>query len=126
MKAEHDATVAKIKATWPQGRTFDVGNVPDLPVTPYHDVAVAAGTPTNYRVAPQHSRETFRAVVRSFGRDVAEVSFAAEKADAALLNKRVADGYSPCRRELASSIMRDPDGGGLLFTVHTYTFTKSA
>lgn len=124
MRAEQAAVVAKIKTL--QSRVYDVGAVPASPTTAYLDVAVAAGSPGNYRVAPQHSTETFRAVVRSFGRDVNEVAWAAEKADEALLNKRISPDYSPCRRELATSVMRDPDGGGLLFTVHTYTFTKSA
>ena len=126
MKAEHDATVAKLKASWPTGRVYNVGEVPASPTYPYLDVVVAAGDPVNYRVAPQHSSLIYRAVVRSFGRNVSEVSFAAEKADAALLNKRVAAGYAPCRRELATSVIRDPDAGGVLMTVHTYTFTKPA
>lgn len=126
MRTEQAAVVAKLKAAWPQGRVYDVGAVPASPITAYLDVAVASGSPVNYRHGSRHSSLTFRAVVRSFGRDVNEVAFAAEKADAALLDERIAAGYTPCRRELSTAVTRDPDAGGLLMTVHTYTFTKPA
>ena len=127
MKAEQDATVAKLRATWTTaGRIHNVGEVPASPVTPYIDVAVDGGTPRNYKVGSRHSSKFFRATVRSFGRNVAEVAFAFEKAEAALLDERIAAGYSPCRGEVSTNVIRDPDGGGLLMAVRTYTFFRSA
>ena len=126
MKAEQDAAKAALKAAWISGRTYDMGSVPASPVTPYQDVAVNLGTPKGDRAAGISSSRSFRAVVRSFGRSFAEVSFAAEKADAALLGQRIGAGYSPCRAEVSTSVIRDPDGGGLLMAVRTYTFHKTA
>ena len=126
MRAEQSAVKAALVAEWPQGRTYDVGSVPASPVTPYLDVAVSLGTPVQYRAGSRTQARTFRATVRSFGRTFGEVSFAAEKADAALLDERLGAGYSPCRAEVATSVIRDPDGGGLLMAVRTYTFNKHA
>ena len=80
----------------------------------------------NHRTAGLSASRSYRAVVRSFGKSFAEVSFAAEHADAALLGQRIAAGYTPCRAEVASQVIRDPDGGGLLMAVRTYTFHKTA
>ena len=126
MKAQQDATTAALRAAWPQGWVYDVGSVPASPVTPYIDVAVTLGTPVNYRAGSRTSARTYRATVRSFGRTFGEVSFAAEKADVALLDERIGADCSPCRAEVATSVIRDPDGGGLLMAVRTYTFTKHA
>ena len=127
MLAEQSAVVAKLRATWTTaGRIHNVGEVPGSPATPYLDVAVAGGTPRNYKVGSRHSSKFYRATVRAFGKNVAEVGFAFEKAEAALLDERIAAGYTPCRGEVATTPIRDPDGGGLLMIVRTYTFTRSA
>lgn len=125
MRAEQDATTAALRASWPGGRTYNVGEVAS-PVTPYLDVAVSLGTPVNYRAGSRTAARTYRATVRSFGRTFAEVAFAAEKADAALLDERITAEHSPCRAEVATGVIRDPDGGGLLMAVRTYTFSKHA
>lgn len=125
MKAEQDAVIAALTAAWPQGRVYNVGAVPASPVTPYVVVSVASGTPAKYRLGSKVSSSLFRAVIQNFGKSYGETSFAAEKADAALLDKRITAAHTPCRREVATSVIRDPDGGSLLMTVHTYTFTTT-
>jgi hypothetical protein len=126
VKAEQDATVAALEAAWPIGRVYNAGEVPKLPATPYQAVSVAAGTPSNYRAGSRHSSLFFRVTVQNFGRTYDEVARAAEAADAALLDKRIGPEWTPCRREVATPVIRDPDGGSLLMTVHTYTTTKPA
>ena len=124
MKAEQDATVAALKAAWPTGRVYSAGGVPTSPVTPYQVVSVTAGTPVNYRAGSRHSSLFFRVSVQNFGKSYSEVANAAEGADLALLDKRIGPEWTPCRREVATPVIRDPDGGSLLMTVHTYTTTK--
>jgi hypothetical protein len=124
MKPEWDAVVTALKAAWPQGRVYYVGEVPANPVTPYQVVSIAPGDPRNYKVGSRHTAKLFRTAVQNFGRNVAEVTFAAARAETALLDERPAAGYSPARRETATLPVRDPDDGGLLMVVHTYTFTK--
>lgn len=124
MKAEQDAVVAALKAAWPQGRVYNVGDVPPNPVTPYQVVSVAPGDPRNYKVGSRHTAKFYRAAVQNFGRNFAEVSFASARAETALLDERPAVGYAPARREVATPITRDADAEGLLMVVHTYTFAK--
>jgi hypothetical protein len=124
MKAEQDAAIAALKAGWTTGRTYDAGNVPDLPVTPYRVVSVTAGEPRNYRAGSRASSKFHRVTVQHFGKSFGEVAFASDKTEATLLDKRIGPEWTPCRREVATPVIRDPDGGSLLMTVHTYTTTK--
>lgn len=126
MKAEQDAVTAALRAAWPTGRVYDVGSVPTSPVTPYQVVSVTAGEPRNYRTGSRATSRFYRVAVQNFGKSYREVSIAAEAADDALLDERIAAAWTPCRREVATPVIRDPDGGSLLMTVHTYTTTKYA
>ena len=126
MKAEQDAAVAKLVAGWTTGRTYNVGEVPGSPVTPYRVVSVTAGDPRNYRTGSRASSRFIRVTVQHFGKSFSEVAFASDKTEATLLDERIGADWTPCRREVATPVIRDPDGGALLMTVHTYTTTKYA
>lgn len=125
MRAEQDAVVAALRLT-PQDRVYSVGEVPPTPVYPYRVVSVAAGDPRNYRTGSRTSSRFFRAAVQHFARYYADVAAVAERSDAALLDQRMLPTATPCRREIASPVTRDPDADGVLMTTHTYTFTKPA
>ena len=125
MSAESDAVVAALKTAWPAGRVYKVGEVPLSPVTPYMDVAVGRGAPRNRRHASSGSSRFFRATVRIFGKNDAELDFIV-RAETALLDKRVTPTATPCRQEITTQPMRDPDAGALLMILQTYTFTKPA
>ena len=128
MKAEIDAAVAALQATWPQGRTYRVGAVPTNPVTPYNVVSVDSGISRNYRRAAGASSRLHRLSVQSVGRDAAEIAFAVERAQTAFLDKRLAvagKAATPCREETPADVQRDPDGGVLLYAFQSFQFTTT-
>lgn len=125
MKAENDAAIAQLTAAGAQ-RVYPVGGVPASPVTPYWVVSVDSGTSVNYRVGSVATSSALRVVVQLFGKTFNEAAFAAEKADAAFLDKRLSGvSTTPCRREIATNVQRDPDGGALMYGLHTYTSTST-
>jgi len=125
MKAQNDAAIAAAIAAWPGGQTYRVGEVPKLPATPYNVVSVDAGSPSNYRHGSRSTSRLRRIVVQSVGDTFNEAAFAAEKGEAAFLDKRIGNG-TPCRRDLAGSVQRDPNGGVLFYCLNTYTYTTPA
>lgn len=128
MRAHNDAVVAALEAEWPAGRVYRAGEVPGKPVTPYLVVSTDSGLPVNYRVCGDTKSFQFRAAVQIVGRVYDEAADAAGFADAALKGRVVTVAgreTTPCRREIATAIRRDPDGGGLLYGLHTYVFTSN-
>lgn len=125
MRAETDAAIAQLVAAG-VARVYRIGAVPTSPVTPYCVLSVDAGSPRNYRTGSVATSRARRIAVQVVGKDYTEAAWAAEKADAAFLHKRLTGVNStPCRREIATTIQRDPDGGALMYGLSTYTLTTS-
>ena len=128
MKAENAAAVAALEVVWAANQVHQPGAVPGSPATPYAVVSVPSPGDTNYRAGARSGSESSRVVAQVIGENLAELAFGVEKCDAAYLGKRlVIPGRSctPCRREVQSPVLRDPDAGGLLTCTLTYTFTTT-
>lgn len=129
MKAENVAALAAARAAWnvtpPQ--THPAGGVPTSPTTPYNVISVTSGAPGNYR-ARFHGSKKHYIVVQSVGKTVDEVAFAVDKADAAFEDKALVVAGFDCTEaggedRTASTVIRDPDAGGLLTCTVLYPFT---
>lgn len=105
------------------------GEVGDNPATGYAVVSVSSGSAENYALCGSHGSRGYRIVVQAVGKDVDEVAYVVDKADAAFLDHRLTvTGYdtTPARSEIASPIIRDPDAGVYLTCTLTFTFNAFA
>jgi hypothetical protein len=88
-------------------------------------VGTDSGTPNNYLLAGIHGARTYRVTVQCNGDTYNEAAWVAEKADAAFLDRPLAGVTDQNgQREITPSIVRDPDGGGHMYALATYTFLK--
>lgn len=129
MKAENTAALAALKAAWNPAQVHEVGKVPATPVTPYAVPSVGSGAAGNYSLAAEHGTKSYRIAVQVFGKSVGEVGALVDVVDNTFLDKALSvPGYdtTPSAGEVSSPIIRDPDGGGLLMCLLTYTFTATA
>jgi hypothetical protein len=125
VRSLNDAAVTAARTAWTGGHVYRVGEVPANPATPYLVVSVDSGTARNYRKASVASSRYWRLSAQAVGDTYNEAAFAAEKAAAAFLDKRVTGSCTPCREETAADVQRDPDGGVLMYALLTYTFTTA-
>lgn len=107
---------------------YPLGDVPELPGTPYVVLSVDSGTPGNYRLNVEHGSKAYRIVTQAVGRTLREVGFAVEKLDAAFEDRRlIVAGFdtTPAAGDerVSSPVIRDPDAGGLLTCTVLYPFT---
>ena len=126
MDAFQDAAVAAAVAAWRVEQVHEVGKVPATPQMPYLVMSVSSGSVENYLLSADHGSRSYRIVAQAVGKTASEVAFAVEKVDEAYLDKSLTvAGFdcSPCRPEVSSPVIRDPDGGSLLSATVTYTFT---
>jgi hypothetical protein len=125
MKAVNDAAVSRLEDAGVV-RVFSAGEVPSSPGLPYAVVSTDAGTPNNYRLSAQHGARRWRVNVQCIGRTYDECARTAERADDAFLDQpltEVDEAASPCVRDLGTVPERDPDAGGVLYALMSYTFT---
>lgn len=125
------AAVADAQAVAGVARAYDEGSVPASPNTPYQTRSVSPDRAGGYTLDANHGYRMFRIVLRSFGKTLASALDMDTRAREELEDRRLeVDGWDcdPCRVELGSAVTRDPDAGGLLSVVTTYTFnaTKEA
>ena len=126
MKAENVAALAKARAAWNLSQVWPTGGVPSTPTTPYLAVSVTSGAPENYR-ARFHGSKKHYIVVQAVGKTIDEVAFAVDKADAAFEDKALTVAGLDCTESggedrVASTVIRDPDAGGLLTCTVLYPF----
>lgn len=127
MEAENVAALAAARAAWNATQVHQVGGVPSTPATPYLTVSVTSGAPGNYR-ARFHGSEKHYIVVQAVGKNASEVAYAVDKADAAFQDKALVVAGFDCTESggedrTASTVIRDPDAGGLLTCTVLYPFT---
>jgi hypothetical protein len=118
--------VTAAEAVWNANQVHAAGEVPGSPVTPYLALSVTAPGDTNYRAGGRGGSQSAWTVVQAVGKTANEVDFAVTKADAAFLGKRLTvtgKKATPARRDAPSTIIRDPDAGGLLTCTLVYRFT---
>ena len=123
------AAVGALSDAMPAGRVHRPNEVPDAPVTGYAVVSVDSGATTTYR-AGSHSggSRSHRIVVQAVGRNVDEVTWVVDRAHAVFIDRALSVPElrcTPCRAEVSSPIIRDPDAGAYLSCTLTYTFTST-
>lgn len=125
MLTEDEAALEMLRAAYKPAQVHEQGKVPASPVTPYAVVSVSAGATGNYRLSGQHGSRGYRVAVQCFGKTKGELGRVVDAAEAAFLDRRIdLDGFdtSPCMTEVATPVVRDPDGGGSLYCLLTFTF----
>ena len=127
MKAFNDAAIAAAAAAWNTTQVHKINEVGSTPVTPYLVLSVTSGAPGNYR-ARFHGSSKHYIVVQAVGKNVSEVAFAVDKADVAFQDKALVVAGFDCTESggedrTASTVIRDPDAGGLLTCTVLYPFT---
>lgn len=114
-----------LRAAYKPAQIHEQGKVPANPVAPYAIPSVSSGRAGNYRLSAQHGSKAYRVSVQCVGKTKAEISKVVDAAEAAFLDQRIpVDGFdtTPCESELTANVTRDPDGGGLLYCLLTFTF----
>lgn len=109
-------------------RRYPTNGVPASPVYPYLVYSVAGDRAEGYTLDSRHGFRFYRVILQSFGKTLAAALDIDDKAVGDLLDVSLAvDGYSttPCRLELASAIVRDPDAQGVVGVTTTLTFTAT-
>ena len=126
MKELHAAALPAGRAAWNAQQVHEVGKVPGSPTTPYNVLSVTAPGDTNPRRGGRSGSQSAWVVVQAVGKTAGEVGFAVDKADAAFLGKRLTVAgrdTRPSIRNEPSTVIRDPDAGGLLTCTLIYRFT---
>lgn len=127
MEAENAAALAAARAAWNATQVWPTGGVPTTPTTPYLVVSVTAGAGQSYTLDTSYGVKAYRVVVQAVGKTIGEVSRAIDKADVAFEDKRLTIPGMDCTplagsERVASPVIRDPDGGGLLTCTVLYPF----
>lgn len=125
MKDVNDAAVQRLEDAGTV-RVYSAGEVPSSPPMPYSVVSTDAGTPTGYRLSAQHGSRRWRINVQGFGRTYDECARMIERADDAFLDQELVEvdaDAAPCVRDITTVPQRDPDGGGVMYALASYTFT---
>lgn len=128
MTAVTDAAVSRL-TTAGAPRVYEFGKVPVSPDYPYAVVSAGIGAPMAYNNAAQHGARRHRLNVQGFGRTVNEVVRTLERADTAFLDQaltEVDEDVTPCIQDLATEPARDPDAGGVIYALVSYTFTTGS
>lgn len=104
-------------------RVYALGKVPASPVYPYVVMSLDTGRTTNRRGGGP-GRKVRRLVVQMFGRSVDSVLAVAEQIDAAFEDAVIVElpDRPASRREVGANPYRDPDTGGVITALHTYTY----
>lgn len=129
MTAFTDAAVAKIKAVrTPSPRVYEPNKVPASPQTPYAVVYALGDRGDSYTLDSTYGVRFYRVVAQSFGTSEGDAGAYDEYVTAALLDESLSvAGYdcTPCRIEVGSALVRDPDTGGAVGITSTFTFTAT-
>lgn len=104
-------------------RVYTLGSVPKKPDAPYYVLSLDSGTPSTYSL--DSSSDLMRRLsVQIFAKSHAVISAQAATVDAAFRDVYLTElpGEPKCNREMQTSVVRDPDGEGLLYLLHTYRY----
>lgn len=110
-------------------RRYPTNSVPPTPTYPYLVYSVAADRAEGYTLDSRHGFRFYRVILQSFGKpSLASALDIDAKATDGLLDQRLTvTGYDcgPCRLEVASAVVRDPDTTGVVGVTTTLTFTAT-
>lgn len=109
-------------------RRYPMGSVPVQPQYPYLVYSVSPDRDETYTLDGD-SVPFYRVVFQSFGRTLTSALDIDSKATDALRNRVLdVDGHDcgPCRREIGSAVIRDPDASGVVGVTTTLTFTATS
>lgn len=109
-------------------RRYPTNDVPPSPGDPYLVYSVAGDRAEGYTLDSRHGFRFYRIILQSFSTKLAAALDIDAKATDSLLDRRLAAaGYDcgPCRLEVASAVVRDPDTTGVVGVTTTLTFTAT-
>lgn len=117
-----DLLVTRLKAAGVV-RVYKLGEVPAVPASPYSVLSLDSGTPSTYTL-DSSSDSMRRLSVQMFAKSQTTLTDQAERADAAFRDVYLTElpGEPKCNREMQTPVIRDPDGEGLLYLLHTYRY----
>lgn len=119
------------EATFAVPRRYPTGSVPKSPTYPYLVYSVAGDRAEAYTLDASHGVRFYRVIFQSFGRTLQSALDVDAAATEALLDRAFDPidlpfyDCGPCRLEVPSAIVRDPDAGGVLGVTTTLTFTAT-
>lgn len=125
MLAEDQAALGMLRAAYKPAQIHEQGKVPADPTTPYAIPSVSSGAAGNYRLSAQHGSKSYRIAVQCIGKTKSEIGKVIDATESAFLDQCVPiEGFdtTPCEGEISANVTRDPDGGGLLYCLLTFTF----
>ena len=109
-------------------RRYPTNAVPPTPTYPYQVYSVAGDRAVAYTLDSRHGFRFYRIILQSFGKTLQSALSLDQLAVDGLLDRRLAvTGYQcgPCRLEVASAVVRDPDTTGVVGVTTTLTFTAT-
>lgn len=112
----------------PPPRIYATNAVPASPTYPYSVVGVTLSDAGGYSLCAKHGTRNVRIWVQSFGRTTESAAVYAESADARLIDRSLqVPGHvcGPIRLQVAASMTRDPDDGGVVGVTSAYIFTTT-
>lgn len=124
MLTEDEAALEMLRAAYKPAQVHEQGRVPPRPVTPYAIPSVSSGPTANYR-GGEHGSRGYRLAVQCFGESKGELGRIVDAVESTFLDRQVPiPGFdtTPCQAEVSTPVIRDPDGGGLLYSLLTFTF----
>lgn len=125
MSAFSKAAIEAVEAAWSAGRVYAPGDVPNTPITPYVVLYSDSGRDSTVRFDATAGSDANRLMPMVIGKTSDEVDRAVAATLGALRNKRlVVAGFdtTPAALESTGTVVRDPDGGGLLSQTLFLTF----
>lgn len=104
-------------------RVYEAGSVPKSPDGAYVALSLDTGTPSTYSL-DSSSDSMHLLAVQCYGSTQDSALDMARRADLAFRDRVLTElpGEPMCNRTLATQPNRDPDGGGLIYVLHTYRF----
>lgn len=105
-------------------RVYAAGKVPTNPGSAYAVASINSGDRASTRLDGRSPGMTYRVTVQLFSQSTEGVLDLAKRADDALYDQRLTEfvGEPFCWREISTPPTRDPDAGGLMYALHTYSF----
>lgn len=119
-----DLIVDRLESVGGVLRVYAAGQVPTTPGSAYAVVSLDTGGRASSRVDGRSPNRVYRIAVQLVSQSTHGVLDLAKRADEALYDQRLTefDDAPFCWREIATAPMRDPDAGGAMYALHTYSF----
>lgn len=119
-----DALVTRAKTVGGALRVYKLGAVPSTPGDTYMVLTLDDGTRASTRTDGRSPNRRYRLAVQLFAKTETGLDDMATRAETSFYDQTLTELPDDpfCVRELATQPGRDPDGGGLLYTLHVYRY----